>query len=116
MAETYQKQADSAARLIKKAGMPVTFSAAGGSVPKYDEDGNLVTSTDTATGHGVFLRYKSNLALGTSIQTGDQYVLYSGAKPDNGMTTTQGGRDWVVVTSEPLTPTTVNILYKVQVR
>jgi hypothetical protein len=115
MAETYQRQAALAARLIKAKGEPVTFYKTGATVT--DPFGNETTEpTVTATGDGLLLRYKANDIDGTVIQTQDAYVLYYGERPANNMNIDHGGRTWAVVTSEPLQPTEAVILYKVQVR
>jgi hypothetical protein len=115
MAETYQRQAALAARLIKDKGAPVTFYKTGATVT--DPFGNETTGpTVTATGDGLLLRYKAHDIDNTNIQTQDAYVLYSGERPTNDMNIDHGGRTWAVVTSEPLQPTSVVILYKVQVR
>ena len=115
MAETYQRQAALAAKLIKDKGTPVTFYKTGATVS--DPFGNETTGpTVTATGDGLLLRYKAHDIDNTNIQTQDAYVLYSGERPTNDMNIDHGGRTWAVVTSEPLQPTSVVILYKVQVR
>lgn len=115
MAETYQKQAELAARLIRSKGQPVTFYFNGGT--RYDNLGNEITTTgETVAGHGLLLSYKAGDIDGTIIQSQDAYVLYSGTKPKNTMVYQHGGREWTVISSEPLQPTTAVILYKVQVR
>lgn len=115
MAETYSRQAALAARLIKAKGEPVTFYKTGTTVT--DPFGaTTTTETVTAVGYGLLLRYKANDIDGTVIQTQDAYVLYYGDRPSNNMNIEHGGRTWAVVTSEPLRPTSVVILYKVQVR
>lgn len=115
MAETYQRQADLAARLIKDKGRPVTFYTEGGT-EWTDEGVEVPVVGDSVTGDGLLLRYKAGEIDGTLIQSQDAYVLYSGTKPDNNMLFDHGGRTWTVITSEPLEPTSVVILYKVQVR
>jgi hypothetical protein len=115
MAETYQRQAALAAKLIKDKGAPVTFYKTGATVT--DPFGNETTEpTVTAVGDGLLLRYKANDIDNTNIQTQDAYVLYSGERPTNDMNIDHGGRTWVVKNSEPLQPTSTVILYKVQVR
>lgn len=115
MAETYQRQAELAARLIKSKGQPVTFYFEGGT--EYDNLGNEITTTgETVAGHGLLLNYRAGEIDGSIIQSQDAYVLYSGAKPKNTMLYDHGGREWTVINSEPLQPTSAVILYKVQVR
>jgi len=115
MPTTYEKQAATAQRLIKKFGQSVTFYTVGGT--EYDDFGNETTTTgETVTGDGAVFGYSANQIDGTTIQSQDAYVLYYGDKPDNDMLIDHGGRTWTVVNSDVLQPTSAVILYKVQIR
>jgi hypothetical protein len=116
---TYEKQAQAAQRAIEKNGSPVTFyteAVAGGVDPNT---GMPTTGTPRVekTGNGLVFGYKAGEIDGVSIQKQDAYVLYVGEKPELDMYFDQGnGKKWQVKYVDVLAPTSVNILYKVQVR
>lgn len=119
MSRTYEPQANRAEAAIKKNGAPVVFytpAVAGGAHPATGEP---IPDTPRVErkGAGLVFGYKAAEIDGAAILTGDAYVLYSGQKPDKDMLFDQGnGTQWRVVSPEPLEPTSVTILYKVQVR
>lgn len=118
MSRTYEPQAKRAKAAIEKNGAPVVFytpAIAGGTHPATGEP---IPDTPRVErkGSGLVFGYKAS-ELGDKILSGDSYVLYYGEKPDQNMLFDQGtGTQWRVVSAEPLAPTSVTILYKVQVR
>lgn len=120
MANTYQQEAIDAAADIKEAGWPVTFytpATSGGGRDPATGDPLPDTPRVEIKGHGLVFGYKANDVDGTTIQRQDAYVLYTGAKPTNGMFFDDAnGKKWTVQHSEPLAPTVATILYKVQIR
>ena len=119
MSRTYEAQAQSAQRAIEKNGYPVTFytpAVTGGTNPNT---GDPIPDTPRVerSGDGLVFGYRAGEIDGGAILMGDAYVLYSGEKPDKDMLFDQAtGKQWRVVSAEPLAPTNTVILYKVQIR
>lgn len=119
MSRTYEAQARSAQRAIEKNGYPVVFYMPAVSGGTHPATGAPIPDTPRVEcfGDGLVFGYKAGEIDGGEILMGDAYVLYSGEKPDKDMLFDQAtGTQWRVISAEPLAPTSVTILYKVQIR
>lgn len=108
----YSRQGKTALKLIEKSGKPVTLQREieGGYDPST---GGSTTTTETASGYGVFVRYSNQEIDGTTILSSDKKMLYVGEEPKAG---DKYGL-WRVVNPNPIDPDESGaIMYQCQLR
>ena len=118
MAKDYTKTAATAKKLLDKFGAACVFSRTTGAA--LDPATGTVSggTVSTITGSGVRVDYAQSEIDGTVIQRSDFKVLFEGLAgvPLTGDKLLFGGLSYRVMTSRPLSPAGVDVIYTVQVR